>query len=142
MHKRFLILGCLCAAVFGLSLPQHAAAGPVPVDGVITMGAAQTCATNPIALTAGSFDIDRIVFYNSGAVTSAVVVAAYDVGVSTALGSFALAAPGGSVQWPRRTEVYGTTTNAYMYTARDLLVVSYKPTNATDVVIYYRIFGR
>ncbi len=142
MTKRLMIIGCLCAAVVGLSLPQHAAAGPVPVDGAITMEAAQTCATNPIALTAGSFDIDRIVFYNSGAVTSAVAVAASDVGVYTALGSFALAAPGGSVQWPKRTEVYGSTTNAYLYSARDLRVLSYKPTNGTDVVIYYRIYGR
>jgi len=139
MLKMLTLLGCLTVAAL-LCLPQLAAAGPVPYDGEVTLAPGEMCVTQDVALTAGSYDIDRIVFYNSGAVTSAVAVSASDRGVFTTVASYALAATGGSCQWPRRKEIAHTTTNNYPYTCRDLRVIAYKNTNASDVVIFYRIF--
>lgn len=141
MRYRMLLAALFCGAIIGASAVT-AQAGPVPYDGVITMTAGETAQTNIVPLAAGTFEIDSIVFYNAGAVTAAVSVAASDIGVYTSLASYALSASGGSVQYPRRAEVAHTTTNAYRYVARDLRVISNKPTNATDVVIYYRVkFG-
>ena len=139
MFKRFMLIGCLAASVCAVVGAGTAAAGPVPYDGVITMAAGETAQTNPVPLAAGAFEIDSVVFYNSGAVTAAVSVALSDIGVYTPLASFALAASGGSCQWPRRAEVAHTTTNAYPYVARDLRLISNKPASAADVVIFYRI---
>lgn len=139
MFKRIMLIGCLAASVSAVVGTGTATAAPVPYDGFITMAAGVTGKTNDVPLGAGSYDIESIVFFNSGAVTAAVAVALSDIGVYTSMASFALSASGGSCQWPRRTEIYHTTTNAYHYYARELRVVSNKPTNAEDVVIFYRI---
>ena len=139
MRKRFLLVGFLMAAACTFVGTRTATAGPVPYDSSFTIPAGQTCVTNPVALAAGSFDIDRVVFFNTGAVTASVVVDAYDVGVYTPIATFSISALAGSCQWPRRSEVAHTTTNNYLYVARDLRLIGTKQTNATDVVIFYRV---
>jgi subtilisin family serine protease len=146
----------LCGILFS---PQLAAAGPVPFDGDITIAAADTSATEGVPLSAAACEIERIVFYNSGAATCAVSVAVTDIGVSTALDTFALAATSGASQYPpgRQRVTYEQTavvtgnvaivrltssTNWVPILARDLTITVAKPTNATDCVYFYRVYTR
>lgn len=158
MLKLMSLAACLllCGILFS---PQLAAAGPEPFDGDITIAAADTSATEAVPLSAAACEIERIVFYNSGAATCAVSVAATDIGVSTALDTFALAATSGASQYPpgrqrltyqQVTVVTGIlpivrqniSTNWVPILARDLTITVAKPTNATDCVYFYRVYTR
>lgn len=139
MTRRLMFCGLLLAAFCAPPGADQATAGPVPYDSTLTIPANVTCQTNSVPLYAGAFEIDSLVFYSEGSVTSAVAVASSDLGVFTALGTFALPAGGGSILYPRRAEVAHTTTNAYPHVVRDLRVITYKQTNASDVVINFRV---
>ena len=143
MLKRLMLIGCL-VAVTGVMITEQAQASPFAVvkEDSFIIPANATVVTNALALTAGMVDIDRIVVFNEGPVTSAVAVVASDVGVLTPLTTHALAANAGESKRPRGYDIYAGVTNAYTYTARDLKVITYKATNATDTATHIRVFGR
>jgi hypothetical protein len=158
--KKLLLLAAFCVALGSmLARCAPALAGPRSVDGSITLAAASTAETQNVALASEAWDVDRIVFYNAGAVTAAVTVTAADLGVYTAMDSYALAAGGGQSQWPRRAELsyhqstlldtndtavsaLNISTNYGIFTVRDIRIVANKNTNAAPVILNYRIYGR
>ena len=143
-------LCCVAAAL--------AQAGPRSVDHYLTIPAGSTCVTQELPVASQGWTLDRIVMYNAGAVTAAVSVAAADLGVYTAVDAFALSAGGGEsrrppgIAVPQAGYTYVVTgdvalvkeviaTNYAPVAVRDLRFIAAKATNATDVVIYYRIYG-
>ena len=151
------LAGAMIVAILAMAT-YPATAQPVYVDGTLTIAAGATSATADIAITATAITIDRIVVANYGAVTTGVSFVANDLGVLTPLDAFALGAttalsqypPGRSlVSYQQACVVTGdvmvvrdlASTNTVPIPVRDIRLTAAKATNATDVVIQYRIFG-
>lgn len=156
--KKLLTLAAF-AVVFAGLLAAPALAGPRSVSGTITIDSADSSATETVALASEAWEIDRIVFYNAGAATTGVTVAAADLGYYENIDATALAATGGNSIWPRRAVVsyhqstlldtndtavsaVNVSTNWAPYLVRDLRITAVKGTNLVDCAIGYRIYGR
>lgn len=155
MKKTMLICGALCALGLSGALAQ---AVPDTLEFEIALTSAQQAVTQAVPLVSGAFEVDRIVIYNDSTATCAVSVAAADLGVDTALESFALAAGAGESRTHREAQLdyltqYVVTGNVALAKSvvstnyagraliRDLTVQVFKATNAVPTTVRGRIYG-
>jgi len=155
MKRTLMIAGAFCALGMSAALAQ---AWPDSLEFEVALTSGQTAVTQAVPLVSDAFEIDRIVLVNDSTATCAVTVAAADLGVESALESFAFAAAAGESRAHRTALlVYETqyvvtgnvalaksvvTTNyAGRALARDLTVTVHKATNAVPMTVRGRIFG-
>jgi hypothetical protein len=157
MLKHLILMAAVVAVT--CTVAPISQAGPRSLDGTIALAAGDAAVTQEFSLASQAWEIDRIVFYNSGAATAGVTVAAADLGLYTTLDAYALAAGGGQNKWPRRAELSynqatlldssnvvvtaaNVVTNYQPFLVRDLRLIAVKGTNAVPVPLVYRIFAR